>query len=124
MLYGFEEQTAELNAIERNAAGIIANCLQHHHIGKEKAVTGQAISDGLAKTYTEFRTDNGKPYLNGARVRKIINYIRTQNLCPRLIANSNGYYVCNDRAELTEYINSLRARANAIQAVADKLAKE
>ena len=123
MIQGFEEQTQPLNDLELHAASAIAECLRNHHVGKEKAVTGDAIGRGMAQ-YKQYRTEDEKPYLTGARVRKIVNYIRFAGWCPRLIANSNGYYVSNDAEELKQYVQSLRARANAINAVADKLEKE
>lgn len=121
MLFGFEEQTAPLNDIELKAAGVIADCLQNHHVGKERAVTATHIGNSLAKYDTIYRDAKGRAYLTGPRLRKIINYIRTQGLCHRLIASSNGYYISNNSNELAEYVKSLRERANAINAVADKL---
>lgn len=118
MITGFELETAPLNEKEQTAARIIAECLQLHHVGSRKAVTAQHICNSLAKFSEVFRDAKGRPYLNGARVRKIVNFIRTTGQCPRLIASSKGYYVSNDRREITEYITGLRARAQAIEAVA------
>ena len=118
MINGFENETAPLNETEQTAARIISECLQLHHVGSHKAVTGQYIANSLAKFSEVFRDAKGRPYLNGARVRKIVNFIRTTGQCPRLIASSKGYYVSNDRREITEYITGLRARAQAIEAVA------
>ena len=123
MLFGFEEQTQPLNDIELHAASAIAECLRNHHVGKERAVTGEQIGRGMAR-YEQYRTADDKPYLTGARVRKIINHIRFAGWCPRLIASSNGYYVSNDDEELKQYVQSLRARAKAIYAVADKLERD
>lgn len=124
MLFGFEEQTQPLNDIELNAADVIARCLHNHHVGRDKAVTGEQIGRALAGWNGKFKTANNTPYLNGARVRKIINHIRTNGWCPRLIASSKGYYVSDDNEEMKQYVQSLRARANAINAIADKLEME
>ena len=124
MLFGFEEQTAPLNDIELNAANIIADCLSRHHVGRGNAVTGAHIGNSLAQYAVEFRDQKGRAYLTGPRIRKIINYIRSNGMCPRLIASSNGYYVSNDRDEIDAYITSLRERASAITAIANKLENE
>jgi len=121
MIFGFENETAPLNDIEKKAAKIIAGQMVQWHTGSDKSVTAQQISNGMAQCFADFRDGNGRPYLNGARVRKIVNYIRTSGLCPRLIASSKGYYVSNDRNELNEYITGLYARANAIKAVANAM---
>ena len=121
MITGFEQETAPLNEIELRAAEIISYCLNKGHVGNTKAVTAQHICNALAQQDARFRTEGGKPYLNGARVRKIMNHLRTSKICPRLIANSKGYYISNDHNEITEYIISLRARAAAINAVADAM---
>ena len=124
MLFGFEQETAPLNEVENKAAQIIAYCLQRGHIGSERAVTAQHICNSLANQDAMFRTEKGSPYLNGARIRKIINFIRTNGMCPHLIASSKGYYISNNRDELSEYIQSLHARAAAISAVAMSMEKE
>lgn len=120
MIQGFEQETAPLNDIEKDAAHVIALCMMNDHQGMEKAVTAQQIAMGMAMYGARYRTDKGKPYLNGARIRKIINHIRMTK-CPNLIASSKGYYISTDKDEVLEYIVSLRARANAIQAVADRM---
>lgn len=121
MLTGFEQETAPLNAIELRAARIIAYCLITGHTGADKAVTAQHICNAMAKQSAEFRDEKGRPYLNGARIRKIVNHLRVTGACPRLIASSKGYYISNDRQEITEYIQSLYARAEAILAVAKQM---
>ena len=122
MITGFEEETAPLNDIEFKAASIITYCMYKGHVGSDRAVTGQHICNALASQDAMFRNANGKPYLNGARVRKIMNYVRTSGMCPLLVASSKGYYVSKDRNEIVEYIASLRSRAQAIIAVADAMA--
>jgi hypothetical protein len=58
-------------------------------------------------------TTNIKIKLTEPRLRKIVNYIRTNSLLP-LIATSSGYYVSNDRMEIINQIESLEQRANSI----------
>ena len=121
MIYGFENETAPLNEVENKAAKIIAYCLQHGHTGKENAVTAERMCTSLARQDADFRDNKGRPYLNGARIRKIINHIRTSGMVTNLIAGSKGYYISNDPDELRAYIQSLRQRADAITAVANSM---
>lgn len=121
MINKFENETAPLNDIERSAAAIIASALYKFHIGEEKAVNAQHICNSLAERFPQYRTTKQTPYLTGARIRKIINHIRINNLCPNVVASSKGYYVSNNAQEMQEYVQSLRQRAAAINAVADAL---
>ncbi|MCP3682096.1 MAG: hypothetical protein GY861_05335, partial [bacterium] len=56
------------------------------------------------------------------RLRKIVNYIRTNALLP-LIATSNGYYVSEDTDEIKKQVESLEQRSRQIQRSADGLKK-
>ena len=60
--------------------------------------------------------------LTGARLRKLVNHIRTNGMLP-LIATSQGYYVSHDKEDIENQINSLRQRARSINACADGLEK-
>ena len=51
------------------------------------------------------------------RIRKIINYIRNNDMVPCLIANSDGYYVAQSNEEMLTYEDSLLGREEAIRAV-------
>ena len=51
--------------------------------------------------------------MTDARLRKCINYIRSNSLLP-VIAGSNGYYTSFDEKELSDQIKSLTERANSI----------
>lgn len=61
-----------------------------------------------------------KTKLTEARVRKMSNHIRRNSLFP-LCATTVGYYLTDDVAEIAREIQSLRDRANAINAAADGL---
>jgi hypothetical protein len=58
--------------------------------------------------------------LTGVRLRKMVNYIRTNGILP-LIATSKGYYISFDRNEIKKQIKSLQERANSINRCADGL---
>lgn len=119
IITNFDNETSPLNNLEKEAATLIAKCLISHHSGEDKAVTGEAIGKGMANSYPKFVTANGKPYLNGARIRKIVNYLRTDGGVPFIIATSKGYYVASNAQQIRDSIRSLRERAKAIQHVAD-----
>lgn len=124
---GFEKETAPLNDIERRAAYIIAQSMRYH-VGPDKAVTSSSIAQGLADHNEDMRITDAqgktKPYLNGARLRKIMNYIRRNHLCKYLLANSDGYYLARSSEEVARYLQSLDERIQAIQATRDALKYE
>lgn len=60
--------------------------------------------------------------LTPARLRKIVNYIRTNGLIP-LIATSKGYYVSYEKEIIENQIKSLKQRANSINNCANGLKK-
>lgn len=47
-----------------------------------------------------------------------MNYIRVKGVVKCVIATSNGYYVATNKAEISDYTDSLKGRAEAIYAVA------
>lgn len=110
MIEDFKEFTDELNDYERNELlPLFIRCLSNH-VGKESAITNKTMCDSLLS--------HGYTSISGARVRKIINFIRRHNLVPRLCACGNGgYYVCNDIEEYAHYLVGLRARRNSIDEV-------
>ena len=75
-------------------------------IGKAKAVTNVQIC----------KTLDSKGYdVNEPRIRKLVFYIRQQNLVPNLIASSNGYWIATDRKEVDIWVNSLQSRIDALK---------
>lgn len=115
MIKGFEEITAKLSEKELELVPVFVSRLSLR-VGKEKAVTSSQIIKG-------FKDTKGID-LSGARVRKIINYIRMTEQLPLLIATSEGYYISNDKHEILDYIESLRGREKAIAAIRIKLENE
>jgi hypothetical protein len=74
-------------------------------IGKTRAVTNGQICKALINKGYE---------VNEPRIRKLVFYIRQQNLVPNLIASSSGYWIATDRKEVDIWINSLQSRIDAI----------
>lgn len=112
MITLFEDQTQPLSKEEKEKT--VPNFIKFLSvkIGKENAVTSAKIIQAYK--------DKGKE-MSGAKVRKVINYIRMNNLIKGLIATSSGYYVSNDYKEIRQYINSLSDRIKAIEAVRNEM---
>jgi hypothetical protein len=112
MINGFEEETAPLNYEEKLLCARFMKGLSKR-VGKENAITAVKISSTLEAEGIK---------CEGARIRKIINHIRLNNLVPRLLATNRGYYVSTDAKEIEDYIEGLDQRIKAIQAVKDSIA--
>ena len=109
MIQGFQEQTEPLTEYEEQTLlPQLVRGLQTK-IGKAMSVTNKAIIDGMNR--------NLGLKISDARVRKLINHIRTNDLVPCLIATINGYYIAESEQELKEYEESLLGRESAIRQV-------
>lgn len=108
MLKGFETQTEPLNEYEEKELLPVVILGLTYKQGKKHAVTNSHICKRL-------RNQGYK--IDSARLRKIINHIRVNNLVIGLMATSNGYYIAESKNELSDYIDSLKGRENAIKAV-------
>ena len=115
MITGFQAQTEPLNDYERDTLlPIICRGLANK-IGEARAITNAAITKAM----------RGAGYqLNEARVRKIINHIRTTGMVRWLIATSKGYYIATSPDEVQQYIGSLRGREEAIRAVRESMEQQ
>ena len=111
MITGFEDQTHELTEYELSLIPMFVRRLEKK-IGVENAVT----STHVVRMFKEHGLKMSAP-----RFRKIINHIRINGLVPMLIASSKGYYVAKDKAEVKEYLDSLKQRINSITRVYDAL---
>lgn len=106
MITGFEKHTYNLNADEYDAANAIALLFKK---GKANSIKSNSIQTILEKTT--------KYSYSLARIRKIINYIRRERLVSGLCASQKGYFVASNPDEHLNYIESLRERRDAIDAV-------
>lgn len=111
MLPGFSIETKPLTELEKRLLPIIVKGLSKK-LGAANAVSNKAICEGLHKIC--------QVEVNEARIRKIINHIRMNNLVPGLVANGCGYYVSKNLDEVKEYINSLIGREQAIRGIREK----
>jgi hypothetical protein len=115
MIKGFSEETQPLTEYERKVIlPIILEGLKTK-IGKANAVTNKYIISRLRDSYK----------IDAARLRKIINHIRTNDLLPGLIATSRKvYFLATTESELLEYEESLKGREEAIKAVRLSIARQ
>ena len=95
MLKGYEIITYELTDEELKLVEPIIKGLEVR-IGKENAVTNKEIQKAMN--------------LSSARVHKIIQHIRTNNIVNGICSNGRGYYVAKDIHELEECLISLKQR--------------
>jgi hypothetical protein len=105
MITTFEEQTHPLTDYELKT--LLPLMIQGFttKIGVSKCVTNPQICKALKNKGFE---------VNEPRIRKLVFYIRQQNLVPNLIASSSGYWIATDRKEVDTWINSLQSRIDAI----------
>jgi hypothetical protein len=108
MIKTFEDHTFELTSEERFVVQTIIKRFEFKK-GKEFIVTGDQIKEGINKHLNlEYDT---------VRIRKMIQYIRTNDLISGLIATSKGYYVAKTAEEIELWIESLKSRENAIRTI-------
>lgn len=114
MINGFEKETANLNEYERDTLlPIVVGWLRHTNADRPI----------INRNATQWLKRNGYS-CSEARFRKIVSTIRLECLVENVIATSKGYYVSDDAEEIADYIQSLRERAGAINAIADALSKQ
>ena len=95
MLRGFENITFEITSEEKELLPLIIKGLSNKK-GKENAITGAKICQSLK--------------LNPVRLRKIVSYIRTNNLLLGLCSCKKGYFIASNYDELNDCIISLKQR--------------
>ncbi len=113
MLTNFEDQTYELTDSETTILPLVI-------AGFSRYTKENPIKE--AEIIKRFNAHGYSVKLTGVRLRKLVNYIRSNSLLP-LIATSKGYYISNDIEEITKQINSMQERANSIVMAANGLKK-
>jgi hypothetical protein len=106
MIKNFEEFTIELNQTEHRLIPMMVDRFKMKR-GIEHIVTAETM---IAKIHEAFGVK-----LKDTRIRKMIQFIRVNNLVPGLIATSRGYYTAETIDEINEWIESLKARESAIR---------
>lgn len=106
MITTFEDDTPPLNDYEMNVLlPVMVNGFKKK-VGVEKCITNPKICKILKE----------KGYkVSEPRVRKLVFYIRQNNLVPKLIASSKGYWIATNRDEITGWVTSLENRISAME---------
>ena len=110
MIENFEEITVELTEEELEMIPMVIRGMSKY------SKSNQIKSDEIVKRWNA----NSEFNMTGAKLRKMVNYIRTKGLCP-IIATSSGYYVSTDKEEIKSQVKSLNQRAASIKQCADGL---
>lgn len=108
MIINFENYTYELTEEEKPLTLFVANlfllCTKDKPILAPEVV--KQVNDYIQK-------NNLNINFSEPRLRKMVNFIRTNGILP-LIARSKGYYVSYNLKEIENQIQSLKQRANSI----------
>ena len=111
----FEEITQELNKDELAILNLVIQGFKGYT--KDNPIKADLI---ILRMNDFLKNKNYKIRLNGPRLRKFVNHIRTNSLLP-LIATSKGYFVTEDKELILNQIKSLMERANSIEGCAQGL---
>jgi len=113
----FEEITKPLTPEERKLIPLIIQ-------GMEKYTKKNTIKEPqIIKSINENLTSLGlSKKVTGARLRKLVNFIRRHGLAP-IISTSKGYYTSWDKVEIAKQITSFDDRISAMAAARDGLKK-
>lgn len=113
----FEQYTYELTQDEIEILPLVIHGFRAYK--KNNPIKAELI----VKRMNEYLDQHGyKIRLTGPRLRKLVNYIRSNGLIP-LIATSHGYFTTDCKQTILEQIRSLQERANSIERCAQGLKK-
>jgi hypothetical protein len=113
----FEEFTHELTSEEMEILPVVVHGFRNYK--KANPIKSELI---VTRMNEYLNTKGYKIKMTGVRLRKIVNYIRTNGIIP-LIATSNGYFTSDCKQTIQEQIQSLQERANSIERCAAGLRK-
>lgn len=106
MITNFEKITIELTEKEENLVPVFVARFRNKP-GRENIVTNKKMIAGIEKVHGI--------KLSEPRIRKIVQFIRINNLLPGLVGVSNGYFLTKDTNELESWIESMKQRENSIR---------
>lgn len=118
MIPTFEEHTAPLTDYELHTLLPIMIQGFKKKIGVENCVTNPQICKSLK--------DKGYK-ISEPRVRKLVFHIRHNNLVPKLIASSKGYWIATNKEEIEMWLSSVNAKIDALEETkryAEKMLKD
>lgn len=107
MIKNFEEITANLTPEEEGLVPIIVKRFKDRP-GKENVVTNPKMIAGIKANFGIELTE--------PRIRKIIQFIRLNNILPGLVGTSKGYFYAENESDIELWIDSMKQRENSIRA--------
>lgn len=120
MVTNFEEITRDLNErdmlFEPFVCAVIRGCVEERNAKKGSEI----VSMVNYKVATEY--DPKEATFNEVRLRKFVNYYRTNGLMP-VCSTAKGYFISFENKILQSQIKSLTERANSIMIGAKGLQK-
>jgi len=117
MITNFEQVTFELTNEEMEILPLVMHGFRQYK--KNNPIKAELIVSRM----NQFLNNRGyKIRLTQPRLRKLVNYIRSNGLLP-LIATSHGYFTSDCKETIIEQIKSLQERANSIERCAQGLKK-
>ena len=102
MIKNFENITTTLSSSELKVSEILVDAFKGMEKGKENAKTSSKIREAL-KTKMDI-------ILEDVRLRRIINYIRQNDLVLGLCTTSSGYFMAANAKEFHDTLTSLNER--------------
>lgn len=112
MVTNFETETAPLSNDELKLMDVVMSGMKH------RTAQNPIISREITKAINARLSDYGvKQKMTDARLRKIINHIRSNGMQP-IMGTSEGYFVSYDPEEIRRQVQSLRDRVGAIESAA------
>ena len=107
MITNFQHHTKELVNCELKHIDNLISILSN--VEKSNPIK----TDELLKVLNYCGTEKKLMKVGGARLRKLINYIRSNGLLP-VIGTQYGYFVSYDEKDISNQIKSLTERSNSI----------
>lgn len=108
MIQVFDKQTAPLNDYEQHTLLPVIIRGLREKVGIRNRVTSTKIVAGMRKAGYK---------LDDVRLRKIINYIRNNELIPCLASSGKGYFIATSSQEIDACIASIQGRINSHKAL-------
>jgi hypothetical protein len=105
MIPSFDDQTSPLTEYERDVLLPMMIRGLKTKIGVEKCITNPQICKALKELGHK---------ISEPRVRKIVFHIRHNNLIPKLIASSKGYWIATNKNEVELWLSSIQSRLSAM----------
>ena len=113
----FEDFTNELNDKELEILPLVIHSFRKYD--KDSPIKSAEI---VKKMNIYLQERDYKIKMTGARLRKMVNFIRSNSLLP-LIATSKGYFTSKNKETVEKQIQSLLERSRSIRLCADGLTK-